>query len=164
MSDALPYAPVAAKADFGDQAFRVRIKNLLMRIRDIRNRIGHHDAIWTTPEFDSSGRVGFIPRKPRHTITNMVATMEKIAWLAGWIDPAIPEYMKQTDHWWAFNTLLSRKALAIYRQRGGCVETYKTLLNQTPISSIRTLTVKIFHVANKKSDRPTVAFFVPSDK
>lgn len=130
LSQALPYAPVAASADYGDEPFRLRVRDLLMRIRDIRNRIGHHDAIWTTPEFDDVGRVGFIPRKPRHTITNMAAAMEKVAWLAGWIDPPIPDYMKQTDHWWTFNVLLSRDALAVYRQRGGNVETYKTLLGQ----------------------------------
>lgn len=131
LSVALPHAPVSSVADFATSKFRTQIISLLKRIRDIRNRIGHHDAVWTTPEFNEDGQVGFIPRKSRHTITHMLNAIQKIAWLTSWIDPAIPQYMTQTDHWWALNTLLSSDALDIYRQHGGRAGSYLTLLNQT---------------------------------
>lgn len=130
LGQVVPHASLSLGQSFGDLAFKDRLTRLLTRVRDIRNRIGHHDAIWSVPEFDTRGHVGFIPRRPRHAAAALDKAAEKVAWLAGWIDPAIPAYMRQTDHWWSFKALLNRQALAIYRQRGGCIETFKTMLDQ----------------------------------
>ncbi|WP_323935310.1 hypothetical protein [Aeromonas caviae] len=120
LSAAFPHAPLQQGLNFGDPQFKQDLTNLLYRIRDIRNRVGHHDAIWRIPEFNSSGAVGFTPRHPRHTVISIAQAINKIAWLAGWIDPAIPVYMQRTSHWSALKALLTRQALATYRFHGGC--------------------------------------------
>lgn len=61
LADVFPCAPDLATCPYGTEAFRLRVTVLLARLRDARNRIGHHDAIWTVPEFDEQGGVGFNP-------------------------------------------------------------------------------------------------------
>lgn len=119
LSRAIPHAPQSPGFTFGDLNFKNQIVALLNRVRDIRNRVGHHDAIWKTPEFDDFGVIGFIPREPRHTIISINKAIEKIAEMAGWIDPSIPVYMRKTRHWAALKSLLTRQALAMYRLHGG---------------------------------------------
>lgn len=132
LADVFPHAPDLATCPYGTDAFRVRVTTLLARLRDTRNRIGHHDAIWTVPEFDLHGAVGFIPRRPRNTVTSLQLLAERICWFVGWISPAIPTYIRQTDHWWSFQALLTQQALATYRRNGGRIGTYKALLEAMP--------------------------------
>lgn len=120
LSRAIPHAPQSPGFTFGEPNFKKQVVALLNRVRDIRNRVGHHDAIWKTPEFDDLGVIGFIPREPRHTIISINKAIEKIAGMAGWIDPSIPVYMRQTRHWTALKSLLTRQTLATYRLHGGC--------------------------------------------
>ena len=107
--------------------------DLLKRIRDVRNRIGHHDSLWTTPEFNHQGILGLIPRRPRHTVNSLQLFADKVCWFAGWIDPHIQTYIKNSDHWWSLQVLLQRRALAIYRQRGGVVGTYRAILGSAEL-------------------------------
>ena len=132
LAEVLPHAPDLTLSSYDTKAFRVRVTTLLARLRDVRNRIGHHDAIWSSPEFDVHGTVGFIPRRPRNTVTSLQLFAERICWFAGWISPAIPAYIQQTDHWWSFQALLSQQALATYRRKGGRIGTYKALLEAIP--------------------------------
>lgn len=120
LSVAFPNAVAQQSFNFRDQRFKQDLAALLYIIRDIRNRVGHHDAIWRIPEFNNSGAIGFTPRHPRHTVISIAKAIDKIAWLAGWIDPAIPVYMQRTSHWSALKALLTRQALATYRFHGGC--------------------------------------------
>jgi hypothetical protein len=64
LATVFPHAPDIATVPFGDASFVQRVVELLKRIRDLRNRIGHHDALWSTPEYDRFGRLGFVPRRP----------------------------------------------------------------------------------------------------
>lgn len=128
-----PHAPDTLTVPYGDQAFRRRVMDLLKRIRDVRNRIGHHDSLWTTPEFNHQGILGLIPRRPRHTVNSLQLFADKVCWFAGWIDPHIQTYIKNSDHWWSLQVLLQRRALAIYRQRGGVVGTYRAILGSAEL-------------------------------
>lgn len=127
---AFPKAPVTATVTFGHQSFNAQLVALLARIREVRNRIGHHDQIWRVVEFDQRGSLGFTPRRPRHTVASLRLFSERIAWLAGWIDPAITSYMRSSDHWWSFHALLSQNAIATFRLSGGRVGTYETILRE----------------------------------
>jgi len=125
-------APDLATTSYADAAFVRRLVDLLYQVRDVRNRIGHHDQIWKTPEFDSHGRLGFIPRRPRHTIGSLRMLCERISWLAGWIDPSITAHIRSSDHWWSLQALLSQEALAVYRKNGGQVGTYEAIIRTAP--------------------------------
>ncbi|MBF1163730.1 MAG: Abi family protein [Dechloromonas agitata] len=133
LANVFPHAPDLASCPYGDVGFKLRVTTLLARLRDARNRIGHHDAIWTVPEFDQQGAVGFIPRRPRNSVTSLCLLADRICWFAGWISPTIPAYIRTTDHWWSFQALLSQLALATYRRNGGRAGTYKALLDVLPL-------------------------------
>jgi len=132
LSSAFPNAPSMGTAQFGDPAFIDQLKGLLYQLRDVRNRIGHHDQLWKTGEFDAMGNRGFVPRRPRHTVISIRAFMERIAWMASWIDPVIAEHMRRSDHWWTLQALLSQKALAVYRKNGGKIGTFEAVLRLAP--------------------------------
>lgn len=131
LSSVFPHAPDTATNPFDSQQLRSRVTRLLQRLRDVRNRIGHHDALWATPEFDEQGVVGFIPRRPRHTIISYRLFCERLCWLAHWIDPKLSKHMRACDHWWSLHALLSRQALATYRTLGGQAGTYQAVLADT---------------------------------
>lgn len=133
LANVFPYAPTTLTARYGSQAFRNQVMNLLKRIRDVRNRIGHHDSLWATPEFNHQGNLGFIPRRPRHTVNSLQRFADNVCWFAGWIDPNIPTYIQNSDHWWSLQALLHRKALVTYRQLGGKVGTYRAILDATDL-------------------------------
>lgn len=128
-----PNLPYSTTAHYGDPAFRHNVLNLLKRIRDVRNRIGHHDAIWATPEFDEKGTLGFIPRRPRHTVSSLRQFADKVCWFANWIDSDIGAYIRNSDHWWSLQALLHQQALATYRQLGGKAGTYRAILDSTEL-------------------------------
>lgn len=130
LSRVFPYAPDLSTCPYGDPAFKQRVVNLLSLIRDVRNRIGHHDSIWAVPEFNTHGKVGLVPRRPRHTIASSRLLAARIAWLSGWIDPSITQHIQNSDHWWSFHALLDRQALATYRATGGRIGTYGKVLHQ----------------------------------
>lgn len=129
LKSALPHAPDTAKIPYSSPQFKDRVTKLLACIRDVRNRIGHHDSLWTTPEFDEHGKVGFFPRRPRHSVNSLRLLAERLCWLMGWIDPAIPAYIRKSDHWYSYQALLSREALAIYRSKGGYAGSYQAVLD-----------------------------------
>ncbi|KAI3593946.1 Permease of the drug/metabolite transporter (DMT) superfamily [Cupriavidus sp. U2] len=129
LRQAFPYAPETALTPHGSKNFRERLVRLLARVRDIRNRIGHHEALWACPEFDLHGNVGFIPRRPRHTVASLSAAMERVSWIAGWISPKVANHIRATDHWCKLRSLLSRHALATYRTMGGTAGTYRRVLD-----------------------------------
>lgn len=110
LRSAFPYAP--AGTDYASAAFRERLVRLLKMVRDVRNRIGHHDAIWAIPEFNAAGHPGFIPRRPRHTVTSTKLFCLNVVSLASWIDPAIGMHIERSDHWACLQTLLSRHGAA----------------------------------------------------
>lgn len=122
-----PNAPDLATTPYVSQAFRDRVTRLLYQIRDVRNRIGHHDSVWSCPEFDEQGTTGFFPRRPRHTVKSMGMLADRITWFASWIDASITDHIHGSDHWASFQKLLSRKALAIYRINGGRAGTTEML-------------------------------------
>lgn len=132
LSNVFPNAPDTPIVPYGNTAFKKRVKELLKRIRDVRNRIGHHDSLWATPEFNRHGTIGFIPRRPRHTIASLQAFANNVCWFAGWIDTRIPLHIQRSDHWWALQTLATRHALATYRQTGGEIGTFKKILASIP--------------------------------
>jgi len=129
---AFPSIPDLRNGAFGDPALVDRIASLLYQMRDVRNRIGHHDSLWKTAEFDSYGRRGFVPRRPRHTITSMRLLADQIAWFAGWIDPRISSYIKATPHWRHLQWLLTRGALLLYRENGGKGINCDAIMRQVP--------------------------------
>lgn len=129
LKSALPHAPDTATVPYGSPQFKDRVTQLLSCVRDVRNRIGHHDALWTTPEFDEHGKFGFFPRRPRHSINSLRLLAERLCWLMSWIDPAIPAHIRKSDHWNSFHALLSRDALAIYRSKGGYAGSYQAVLD-----------------------------------
>lgn len=129
---AFPNAPDLAHTPYRYSAFVNRIANLLYQVRDVRNRIGHHDQIWRTPEFDAHGNLGFIPRRPRQTINSLKLLADRVAWLAGWIDPRITDYIKASDHWWSLQALLTKDALVVYRKNSGKTGTYEAVLRSSP--------------------------------
>jgi hypothetical protein len=124
-----PSAPQPPGAGYGSAIFRQQIMNLLKRIRDVRNRIGHHDALWTMPEFNAQGVLGFIPRRPRHTVNSVRSFADNICWLVGWIDPDIPAYIRRSDHWWCLQALLHRHALLTYRNMGGSAGAFRLIMD-----------------------------------
>ncbi|MBU67012.1 MAG: hypothetical protein CL858_26780 [Cupriavidus sp.] len=126
LQSAFPFAP--SGTIYASAAFREQLVRLLKMVRDVRNRVGHHDAIWAIPEFDTEGHPGFIPRRPRHTLTSTKLFSQRVVWLASWIDPAIGAHIERSDHWACLQTLLSRQALATYRSRGGRADTYHSLI------------------------------------
>lgn len=135
LSEVFPYAPDLATCAYAAPAFKYRVVKLLSQIRDVRNRIGHHDAIWAIPEFNRGGIVGFYPRRPRHTVNSLKLLVDSIAWFAAWISPEVARYMRNSDHWWSFESLLSRQALAVYRTMGGRIGTYELVLRLKSQSS-----------------------------
>ena len=126
-----PHAPDTLSVPFGHPAFKLRVESLLKRIRDVRNRIGHHDSLWANPEFNHHGKLGHIPRRPRHTINSLRSLAANVNWFAGWIDPQISRYIQNSDHWWSLHALLDRRALATYRELGGAAGTYRAVLDLT---------------------------------
>lgn len=128
LSSVFPLVPGMAPGMYGAPAFQKRVINLLKRVRELRNRIGHHDSLWTQPEFDSNGTLGFIPRRPRQTVDSFVKCSQRVLEITGWIDQEIPNHIKKSDHWRTFEVLLSRKALATFRARGGEAGVYQELL------------------------------------
>ena len=112
-------APDLASTPYGDKAFVSRLSSLLYQVRDVRNRIGHHDQIWRTAEFDNHGKRGFIPRRPRHTLTSLRLFADHALWLASWIAPEVAAHIETSDHWWSLQALLTPDALAIYRLNAG---------------------------------------------
>lgn len=133
LATVFPHAPDTLAVPHSDPAFKKRVTDLLKRIRDLRNRIGHHDALWATPEFDYQGNLGFVPRRPRHTVNSFKLFVDRVSWFAGWIDPQISSHMRNSDHWWSLHALLSRQALALYRQHGGVVGTYRAILDKADL-------------------------------
>ena len=133
LSAVFPNAPDLAVVPHGHADFQNRVTILLKRIREVRNRVGHHDSLWGTPEFDEYGVLGFVPRRPRHTVKSLQKFCSQLSWFAAWIDPAIPQHMRESDHWWSFHALLSRDALATYRREGGRVGTYQAVLDCTAV-------------------------------
>jgi hypothetical protein len=128
-----PHAPDTHIVPYGVPAFRTRVLDLLKRIRDVRNRIGHHDSLWSTPEFNHHGMLGLVPRRPRHTVNSLGRFADNVCWLAGWIDPLIPTYIRNSDHWWSLQALLHRQALVTYRRLGGEVGSYRAILDATEL-------------------------------
>lgn len=128
-----PHAPDKLTVPYGAPAFKKRVTDLLKRIRDVRNRIGHHDSLWSTPEFDYQGNLGLIPRRPRHTVNSFRRFADNVCWFAGWIDPGIPTYIRTSDHWWSLQALLQRQALVTYRQMGGKAGSYRAILDSTEL-------------------------------
>jgi hypothetical protein len=53
---------------------------------------------------------------------------DSIAWFAGWISPEVTRYMHTSDHWWSFQSLLTKQALAVYRTMGGRIGSYERVL------------------------------------
>lgn len=133
LGTAFPHAPDTLIVSYGDIAFRERIVNLLKRVRDVRNRIGHHDSLWATPEFNHQGVLGFVPRRPRHTVNSLHLFAGNVCWFAGWIDPHISAYIHSSDHWWSLQALLQRQALVTYRQLGGQIGSYLAILESTKL-------------------------------
>lgn len=133
LSMVFPHAPDTLAMPFGTPAFKLRVENLLKRIRDVRNRIGHHDSLWATPEFNRHGKLGHIPRRPRHTINSLRSMAANVIWFASWIDLEISRYIQNSDHWWSFHALLDRHALALYRKLGGSVGTYRAILDSNKL-------------------------------
>lgn len=131
LSIVFPNAPNLATVPHGHPSFQNRVIALLKRIRDVRNRVGHHDSLWGTPEFDGHGNLGFVPRRPRHTVKSLQKFCAQLSWFADWMDPAISLHMRESDHWWSFHALLSREALTSYRREGGRVGTYQAVLDNT---------------------------------
>lgn len=129
LSTVFPHAPDTLNVPYGSPAFKKRVTDLLKRIRDVRNRIGHHDSLWTMPEFDEQGNIGLIPRRPRHTVNSFRRFADNVCSFVGWIDPSIPVYIQNTDHWWSLQALLHRQALVTYRQLGGKAGTYRAILD-----------------------------------
>ncbi|MEK6790014.1 MAG: Abi family protein [Pseudomonadota bacterium] len=127
MKAAFPYAPDTQIIAYSDNAFVNRVVALLAQIRDVRNRIGHHDSLWACPEFSEHGKTGFFPRRPRHTVRSLQQLAERISWLAGWIDPDIRQHIHASDHWANLQVLLSRESLRIYRMTGGSAETSRLI-------------------------------------
>lgn len=148
LSNVFPHAPDTLTVPYGDQAFRKRVKDLLKRIRDVRNRIGHHDSLWATPEFNRQGTIGFVPRRPRHTVTSLRLLADNVCWFAGWIDPSIPAHIRTSDHWWSLQALLHRQALVTYRELGGQAGTYRAILDATELPRHR----------REKAAKPEVKF------
>lgn len=132
-----PHAPDAALFPYDSPAFRKRVVALLKRLRDVRNRIGHHDAIWTIPEFDRFGTLGLIPRRPRHTVNSLRRLVDTLVWFAGWIDPAISVHLRNSDHCWSLQALLDRHALATYRRWGGRAGTLHLVLDRAATQNHR---------------------------
>lgn len=130
---AFPSIPDLRNGVFGDPALVDRIASLLYQMRDVRNRIGHHDSLWKTAEFDAYGRRGFVPRRPRQTVTSMRLLADQIAWFAGWIDPRISLYIKATPHWRHLQWLLTRDALFSYRENGGKAVNYEKTMLRAPV-------------------------------
>ena len=136
LSRVFPYAPDLAVVPHSAPAFKNRTVKLLTRIRDIRNRIGHHDSIWASPEFDLHGAVGFSPRRPRHTIISLSLAASRICWFASWLSPNISRHIQASDHWHSLHLLLDRHALAAYRSTGGAIGTYEKVLSSRPIRPV----------------------------
>ena len=133
LANVFPEAPDALTIPYGHADLRKRVMDLLKRIRDTRNRIGHHDSLWAVPEFNRQGVLGHIPRRPRHTINSLRRFADNVCWFAGWIAPDIPTYIQNSDHWWSLQALLNRQALVTYRQLGGKVGTYRAILAATEL-------------------------------
>lgn len=132
LSTVFSNAPDTVSVPQGHPDFKLRVTRLLLRLRDVRNRIGHHDSLWTTPEFNKQGNLGFFPRRPRHTVRSLRLYSDNLCWLAGWIDPKISTYIQESDHWFTLQALFSREALITYRTQGGRIGTYQAVLANTP--------------------------------
>jgi hypothetical protein len=134
---AFPSIPDLSNGVFGDPALVDRIASLLYQMRDVRNRIGHHDSLWKTAEFDAYGRRGFVPRRPRQTVTSMRLLADQIAWFAGWIDPRISLYIKATPHWRHLQWLLTRDTLFLYRENGWKAVNYEKTVPRAQVNKIK---------------------------
>lgn len=133
LSAVFPLAPDTHNVPYGSPVFKKRIENLLKRIRDVRNRIGHHDSLWMTPEFNRNGVLGFIPKRPRHTINSLRLFTENVCWFVDWIDANISTHIRSSDHWWTLQALLHKQALITYRQFGGEAGTYRIILDSAEL-------------------------------
>lgn len=131
LSAVFPYAPDMDTFSYQSNAFKQRTVKLLGQIRDVRNRIGHHDAIWSVHEFDDHGKKGFIPRKPHQACTSIEKFVQRVAWFAGWIDPVITRHIRTSDHWSSLHVLLTERALNVYKSTGGQHGTYEAILKDS---------------------------------
>ncbi|EMR0528185.1 TPA: Abi family protein [Pseudomonas aeruginosa] len=136
LSLAFPQGPAMGTTAHGDRAFVDQLKGLLYQLRDIRNRIGHHDQLWKTAEFDLHGNRGFIPRRPRHTLISLHKFLDRISWMASWIDQEISDHMRNSDHWWTLQALLSQQALAVYRKNEGKAGSFEAVLRLAPCHDV----------------------------
>lgn len=109
LSSMFPHAPSH------DTHFLDLLGNLLFQIRLLRNRLGHHDSLLKFREIDASGNAGFIPTKPRHTITSMKLMITHMQTILDWVDHELTKRLKNSDHWQRLDTLLSQEVLGFYR-------------------------------------------------
>ena len=128
LSAVFPHAPDIDAFPYRSVNFKQRAVRLLSQVRDVRNRIGHHDAIWSVHEFDEYGKKGFVPRKPHHACASIEKFAQRTAWFAGWIDPVITRHIRTSDHWSRLHVLLTDGALRLYKSTGGQHGTYEAIL------------------------------------
>lgn len=138
MQSVFPAATELPVGGYGSKEFKRRVVELLKQVRAIRNRVGHHDAIWSFAEFDEFGKVGFFPRRPRHSINSIRLAVKRIIWLSGWIDPVLKTHMITTAHYKHLDSLLSRDSLAQFRLSGGKIGGSKAAsLQSSPLTRLR---------------------------
>lgn len=128
LSAMLPHAPSH------DTALITTLNKLLKQIRLLRNRLGHHDSLLKFKEVDTQGNAGFIPQKPRHTITSMKLMIQHMQMILNWIDHGLSSRLQQSDHWHRLDMLLSLDVLGYYRFDYGISGCYVRAINY--ISSI----------------------------
>lgn len=123
LSSMFPHAPNH------NNALITQLGKLLKQIRFLRNRLGHHDSLLKFKEVDSQGVAGFIPQKPRHSITSMRLMVENMQMILNWVDHGLALRLKNSDHWQRLDMLLRVDVLGYYRFDHGVAGCYVRAMN-----------------------------------
>ncbi|USD68149.1 Abi family protein [Vibrio sp. SCSIO 43136] len=102
-----------------DISFINQLRDLLDKVRLLRNRLGHHDSLLKFREISPTGTAGFIPQKPRHTIHSLKIMIDNMANILNWIDSGLVARLKASDHWHRLEALLTQEVVGYYRYNNG---------------------------------------------
>ena len=95
----------------------------LRRIRDLRNRIGHHDSIMRIPE-PVEDSYDFYPKNLRHMINSLTTLILSLLELVRDIDPLYADTLRNSKNWKSFFILLNQESFHIYKGNSGKLESY----------------------------------------
>ena len=106
-----------------DEEHLDNILDTLNRIKDLRNRIGHHDSIMRIPE-PVEDSYDFYPKNLKNMIKSLTILLLSLLELVRDIDPLCAEALQNSKNWKSFFLLLKPESFHVYKANSGKLESY----------------------------------------